>query len=125
MELLKRNKKIRKFHEKGHSFADIASWDWVGLSSERVRQICLDIEDKGLLADQFLKKYKNFLIVESDYGKILSEIAELGKEDRSKETVAKRQALIRYLHDKLGLSFYKIALLLHRHHTSITHLYYE
>lgn len=125
MELQVRNRKIRNFHAKGHSYAEIGNWDWVSLSSERVRQICLDTENKEILAAEMLSQYKHFLITEGDYTTLLNQIAALANHDRSKDVVLRRQFLIRYLHDKLGLSFFKIGLLLRRHHTSVSNLYYE
>lgn len=123
MELKQRNKQIRQFHEKGDSFASISRY--YDISPERVRQICTQTKDPNVLAAKMLSKYKTFLITEADYTQLLNQIVSLSKPDRSKETVLRRQELIRYLHDKLDLSFFKIALLLKRHHTSITNLYHE
>lgn len=121
MELQVRNRKIRNEHKKGATFVSLSKK--FNISSERIRQICLDTEDKAALAADMLSKYKHFLITKDDYGTLLNQIASLSKPDRKKETVLRRRELIRYLHDKLDLSFFKIALLLRRHHTSVSNLY--
>ncbi len=114
-----RNEQIREWR-KNHSLTWIANK--VQLSPERVRQICLDTGDKNQVREEILSKYKE-LLNETGHTQLLEEIIELSKPDREQDSVMKRQELIRYLHDKLGLSFFKISLLLRRHHTSVLSLY--
>lgn len=123
MPIHQRNKKIRHWKANDKSFSWISKQ--VNISAERVRQICLDNEDKELTRKMILSKYKHFLKNESDYTTLLEQIAELSKQDRNEQTVICRQLMIRYLHDELNLSFFKIGLLLKRHHTSVMSLYYK
>ena len=94
-----------------------------GISGERVKQICFATEDnKKVVISEIREKYTKKL---STLGMkdVFEDIKELAKHDRRAETVAKRAILVKFLHDKLGIPFYKIGSLLNRDHTSIIHLY--
>ena len=95
----------------------------MSLSSERIRQICSEnslIEFYKKLEQEYIHKMD-----EADYAWLKSEVKELTKKDRGKAPVIRRREFVRYLHDVLDMPFYKIGNLLHRHHTSISHLYYK
>lgn len=121
MTIKERNDEIRKRRSNKESCGSIAKH--FGITSERVRQICLNTEDKTELRRNLLTTYTKDILDEHDYVKLLNEIADLCRPDRTKEVVIQRQIVIRYLHDNLNMSFFKIGLLLNRHHASITHLY--
>lgn len=123
LELQQRNNKIRQWRKDGKTFS------WIGketnLHPERVRQICLTSVDRELKRNQLIVTYKEFLNSDVDYQKLLNQIYALSLPDRKQETVEKRRILVRHLHDNLNVSFYKIAILLKRNHSSISNLYYN
>ena len=93
------------------------------LSVERIHQICNETN-----VDEFYKelqmKYHN-QIEEDDYSWLKSEIIKLRKNNREKGNIIQKKELVKYLYNELQMSFLKIAQLLKRHHTSISHLYYS
>ena len=119
-----RDNSIRLFREKGWTFSKLASK--FDISVERARQICL-MEDNtkkpGELKKEIERQYKERLVSKMDYQWLQSEIKTLAKRDRTQQNVIRRQMLITYLHDKMFFSFFSIARLLNRHHTSIKSLY--
>lgn len=94
-----------------------------GISGERVKQICLSTKDnKKVVLDEIKEVYSKKL-AKLGMKDVFGDIKELSKQDRRAETVAKRAILVKFLHDKLGIPFYKIGSLMNRDHTSIIHLY--
>lgn len=128
-----RNRKIFKLRDKGYTLLDIA--EKVDITPERVRQIIEEksyrvckihrIRSKDVCRYCFVKKNYIKRIKEITSATLMDEIARLSKQDRRKEVVAQRQALVRILRDKYKFNFLEIADLLERDQTSIVHLYHK
>ena len=114
-----RNLKIKK-----HYFQSNWSLTKIGkkykLTPERVRQICNNLDTKTLLKEVELKYGLKF---KDSPKQLLEDVVMLSKQNRTKEVVAKRNYMIAYLKDELGLNLNKIAILLNRDYSSIYHSY--
>lgn len=119
-----RNKKIRYLRNSSElSLAVIAKR--FNLTSERVRQICSEFEDKKQILRQVRKSYIKKFNDKLSYNDLIKDIKLLSKQDRKKDTVVRRRILVMFLHEELNLPFYKIGVLLDRNHTTITNLYWN
>lgn len=125
MNLQARDRRIRNYKLQDKTFQWIASKPEINLSPERVRQIINEPKNKQQLYKQIESSYDNEIIIKADYNWIKKELKRLAIHDRRKEVVIQRRLLVRYLVDKLGLSFFQIGILAQRHHTSISNLYYD
>lgn len=125
MNLQSRDRKIRQYREKGKTLEWIATRADINISPERVRQIVSENVSKKDLYLKIEQSYKDKIIEKADYNWLTTEIKKISVRDRRKEAVIQRRLLIRYLVDKLGFSFFQVALLTKRHHSSIMNLYYE
>jgi hypothetical protein len=56
---------------------------------------------------------------------VMAEIRELSVRDRRRKVVARRELLIKRLHDVYGISLAQIGVLLNRDHTSVLNLYHK
>lgn len=125
MLVTQRNRQIRELRRKNPKVNTLKVLSKrYRITPERVRQICssrLDVKDLYLKIDQ---SYKDKLIKGADYNWVKTEVRRLSKQDRKKSTVIERRILVKYLVDKMDFSFFQVGILLNRHHTSITNLYY-
>lgn len=125
MNLQLRDKKIRQYKEQGKTLSWIASRPEVNLSAERVRQIINEPRSRQELYDKIEKSYDSQIINKADYHWLKDELKRLAVHDRRKEVVIQRRALVKYLVDKMGFSFFQVGVLAQRHHTTIMNLYYN
>lgn len=125
----KRDKKIKKLRKE-----DKCKWTYKKLgekfllSEERIRQIIVNDEkvqfvNREDIIKQLKEKYKKRFHDKLSQKHLLEDIENSSKMSRKKEDVIKRDALIRYLYEELEIPFFKIAVLLHRDHTTIIHSY--
>jgi len=121
-KLTKRDNFIRKLRfERGWKLSDIAAR--YEITTERVSKICKETKSRQEVLDVVRKKYKKQLNGDLTSKKLVALIREMSKHDRSQETVISRRLLVKYLHNRLGLSFVHIGELLNRDHTTIINLY--
>ena len=124
--IIQRNREIQELRNSGLTYKKIG--EKFKITSERVRQI-LDTKilkpDRDLVLRVLKIKYKKIFNDKLTQKQLLEDIEYLSKEGRKGEDVARRNVLIKYLHDELELPFLKIGVLLHRNHTTIIYSYYS
>lgn len=131
MNLSTRNNRIFRLRDKGLTLKEIS--DDTGITSERVRQIIQrrghqycsvhNIYSENKCSRCNIKENYVAKIKQIAANNLMDEVARLSKPDRQKEVVVQRQALIKLLKDDYGFSYFEIARLLERDHTSISYLY--
>ena len=118
-----RNRKIKKLRQQKWSYKKIG--EKYSITSERVRQILNNntIPKRKDIIKQLREEYKKRFNDKLSQKHFFEDIEILSKPSRKQEDVIKRNILIIYLYDELEISFFKIAILLRRHHTSVMYLY--
>lgn len=98
------------------------------LSPERVRQVLFPLAPKNS-SDSILKnvqfRYEKKFRGTVKADDLIEDIKALREPNRSKESVMKRNIVVKYLYNELDLTFMEIASLMKRDHTTIMHAYYS
>lgn len=130
-DFIERNANIRKLRKPKFILKQIAKMH--GITSERVRQLLNKepLRRCSIHRNSYGKTCKycdaevshKTKLEKLDRAGLMTEIERLSQRGRDGKTVLERKLLVRKLVEEHGLSYLEIGRLLHRHHTTIIHLY--